>query len=144
VKAVVRNVEACQRNVNMEETVLQLCATLLVTSIHCTTASVMLIIMSKCIQKNLLWKILTTVSLLVIWTHCTTESVKEHHIIAFITNIYDITNAYKNVRCILKLVLYSVDNFFCCIWLVMSSCVICHIKIHFFKVPCFVVCCVHV
>lgn len=35
--------EACQRNVNMEETVLQLCAALLVTSIHCTTASVMLI-----------------------------------------------------------------------------------------------------
>ena len=38
------------------------------------------------------------VSLLVTWTHCTTASVKEHHIIAFTTNIYDITNAYKNVR----------------------------------------------
>lgn len=97
-KAVVGNVEACQRNVNMEETVLQLCATLLVTSIHYTTASVMLIIMSKCIQKNLLQRIIKKVSLLVTWTQCTTESVKEHHIIAFVTNIYDITNAYKNVR----------------------------------------------
>lgn len=54
----VGNVEACQRNVNMEENVLQFCATLLVTSIHCTTARMMLVIMLKCIQKNLLWKII--------------------------------------------------------------------------------------
>lgn len=38
-KAVVGKVEACQRNVTLEETVLQLCAPLLVTGIHCTTAS---------------------------------------------------------------------------------------------------------
>jgi len=66
VKAVVGNVEACQRNVNMEETVLQMCATLLVTSIHCTTASMMLIIMSKRIQKNLLWKIIKKYNY---WSH---------------------------------------------------------------------------
>ena len=83
-KAVVGHAEACERNVNMEETVLQLCVTLLVTSIHCTTASMMLIIMSKCIQKNLLRKIIKKYQY---WSRGLTVPVKEYHIIAFTTNI---------------------------------------------------------
>jgi hypothetical protein len=47
--------------------------------------------------------------------HCTYESVKEHHIIAFITNIYYITDAYKNAKINSKAsVKATVDNLSCC------------------------------